>query len=85
MDELQKYGLVPEIVDKINSNTPLKFENKSNTEIRMCCECKYYESYRDACFGDELEPDDCGFCRGSEEKNNHTTSESEACKYFSCL
>ena len=48
----------------------------------QCDTCKYYESYRDAYFGDELEPDDQGFCRGNPENDGWTAGECDACGYY---
>jgi len=47
-----------------------------------CNSCKYYESYRDAFFGDELEPDDQGFCKGNPENDGWTLGEYDACVYY---
>lgn len=50
---------------------------------KKCATCIHYESYRDAYFGDEYEPDDQGFCRGNDEKDYHTFGESDSCEYYS--
>lgn len=58
-------------------------ENALIHSVMHCNSCKFYESYRDAYFGDKLEPDDEGFCRGNDDKDFHTFGEDDACKHYS--
>lgn len=55
---------------------------KQGTKKYHCENCTHYTSYRDDCFGDPLEPDEQGYCKGNPKKDNHTFGEYKACEFF---
>jgi hypothetical protein len=48
-----------------------------------CMDCRYFRSYRSV-YEDELEPEECGFCRESEIEC-HVSADDEACSLFKYL